>query len=97
MSGQARRLPVRVIAGRHARLRGTENLRRPCLTALIALVVQFSLGMILNLYVTVPTSDAHAGYVQELRGRPRCPDRPRPARGISDLRGVRTPGQGHRH
>jgi hypothetical protein len=60
MSGLARRLPFRVIAGRHARLRGAENLRRPCLTALIALVVQFSLGMILNLYVTVPTSDAHA-------------------------------------
>jgi hypothetical protein len=70
MSGLARRLPFRIIAGRHARLRGSEDLRGPCLTALIALVVQFSLGMILNLYVTVPSSDAHASYIQEVAAGP---------------------------
>jgi hypothetical protein len=70
MSGLARRLPFRIIAGRHARVPSTEDLRRPCLTALIALVVQFSLGMILNLYVTVPASDAHASYVQEVAAGP---------------------------
>jgi hypothetical protein len=70
MSGLARRLPFRFIAGKHARLRGPEDLRRACLTALIALVVQFSLGMILNLYVTVPSSDAHASYIQEVEAGP---------------------------
>jgi hypothetical protein len=70
MSGLARRLPFRIIAGRHARLRGSEGLRGPCLTALIALVAQFSLGMILNLYVTVPSSDAHASYLQEVEAGP---------------------------
>jgi hypothetical protein len=70
MSGLARRLPFRFIAGKHARLRGPEDLRRACLTALIALVVQFSLGMILNLYVTVPSSDAHASYLQEVEAGP---------------------------
>jgi hypothetical protein len=70
MSGLAHRLPFRIIAGRHARLRGSEDLRGACLAALIALVVQFSLGMILNLYVTVPSSDAHASYIQEVEAGP---------------------------
>jgi quinol-cytochrome oxidoreductase complex cytochrome b subunit len=70
MSGLARRLPFRIIAGRHARLRGSEGLRGSCLTALIALVAQFTLGMILNLYVTVPSSDAHASYLQEVEAGP---------------------------
>lgn len=45
-------------------------LRRACLTTLIALVAQFSLGMILNLYVSVPASDAHAGFIQEIKTAP---------------------------
>jgi hypothetical protein len=58
------------IAGRHARLRRSAGPRGVCLTTLIALVVQFVLGMILNLYATVPSSDAHAGYVQEMVNGP---------------------------
>ncbi len=45
-------------------------LRRACLTTLIALVAQFSLGMILNLYVSVPASDAYAGFIQEIKTAP---------------------------
>jgi hypothetical protein len=45
-------------------------LRRACLTTLIALVAQFSLGMIVNLYVPVPASDAHAGFIQEIKTAP---------------------------
>lgn len=45
-------------------------LRRACLTTLIALAAQFSLGMIVNLYVSVPASDAHAGFIQEIKTAP---------------------------
>jgi hypothetical protein len=70
MSGAVRRLLSPIIGGRHARLPGSAGLRGVCLTALIALVAQFGLGMILNLYVPVPSSDAHAGYIQEVRTAP---------------------------
>lgn len=43
---------------------------RVCLATLLLLVAQFSLGMILNLYVTVPASDQHASFVQEVRTAP---------------------------
>lgn len=43
---------------------------RVCLATLLALVVQFSLGMIVNLYVTVPPSDQHASFVQEVETAP---------------------------
>ncbi|HEX6527491.1 MAG TPA: hypothetical protein VF070_46880 [Streptosporangiaceae bacterium] len=59
-----------VVSGRHARLPAPAGLRRVCLATLITLVVQFSLGMILNLYVPVPASDQHASYVQEIRTAP---------------------------
>ena len=70
MSEAARRLLSPIIGGRHARLRGSAGLRGVCLTTLIALVAQFGLGMILNLYVPVPSSDAHAGYLQQVRTAP---------------------------
>jgi hypothetical protein len=40
------------------------------LAALILLVVQFGLGMVLNLYVPVPSSDQHAGISQEISTAP---------------------------
>jgi hypothetical protein len=70
MSRLARWLPFRIVVGRHARLRGSGDLGSACLTALIALVVQFGLGMILNLYATVPSSDAHASLIQEVEAGP---------------------------
>src|SRR5215469_1335105 len=43
---------------------------RLCLAAMFFLAVQFSLGMIINLYVTVPASDQHASFVQEVKTAP---------------------------
>jgi hypothetical protein len=45
-------------------------MRPTCLAALIMLVVQYGLGIFLNLYVPVPASDAHAGIVQEIDTAP---------------------------
>jgi hypothetical protein len=70
MSGLTRRPLSPPAAGRHARLRRSADLRGVCLTTLIALVVQFVVGMILNLYVTVPSADTHAGYIQEMLNGP---------------------------
>ena len=50
-----------VAPGRRMRGPGRAGLRRVCLAALIMLVVQYGLGIFLNLYVAVPASDAHAG------------------------------------
>jgi hypothetical protein len=49
---------------------GPASMRRACVTALIALVVEFGLGMVLNLYVTVPASDHHTGLVNEIETAP---------------------------
>jgi len=46
------------------------RLRRTSLTALIMLVVQYGLGMFLNLYVTVPAADAHAGIMRQIAHGP---------------------------
>ena len=70
MSEEARRPFVAPVADRHDRLLGTAGLGRACLATLIALVAQFGLGMWLNLYVTVPSSDQHAGIVQEITNGP---------------------------
>jgi len=61
---------VKLATGRHTRRMGLTGLRRVCLAALIMLVVQYGLGMVLNLYVTVPASDAHAGLMQEIARGP---------------------------
>ena len=70
MSAEARRPFVAPVADRHAGLLETAGLGRACLATLIALVVQFGLGMWLNLYVPVPSSDQHAGIVQEITNGP---------------------------
>jgi hypothetical protein len=70
VSEEARRPFVAPVADRHDRLLGIAGLGRACLAALIALVTQFGLGMWLNLYVTVPSSDQHAGIVQEITNGP---------------------------
>ena len=61
---------VRVVPGRHIRRAELEGVRRVSLAALIMLVVQYGLGIILNLYIAVPASDAHAGLVQEIASGP---------------------------
>jgi hypothetical protein len=59
-----------VAPGRHTRRPERAGLRRVCLAALIMLVVQYGLGIFLNLYVAVPASDAHAGIFQEIAAAP---------------------------
>ena len=61
---------VRVVPGRHSRRVELEGLRRVSLAALVMLVVQYGLGIILNLYIAVPASDAHAGIVQDIASGP---------------------------
>ena len=43
---------------------------RVCLATMLMLAAQFSLGMILNLYISVPASDQHASLVQEVKTAP---------------------------
>jgi len=59
-----------VAPGRHTRRPGRGGLRRVSLAALIMLVVQYGLGIFLNLYVAVPASDAHAGIFGEIATAP---------------------------
>jgi hypothetical protein len=59
-----------VAPGRHMRPPGRAGLRRVCLATLIMLVVQYGLGIFLNLYVAVPASDAHAGIFAEIATAP---------------------------
>jgi hypothetical protein len=59
-----------VAPGRHTLRPGRAGLRRVSLAALIMLVVQYGLGIFLNLYVAVPASDAHAGIFGEIATAP---------------------------
>ena len=66
MAGEA----IRAASGRHTRRTELEGVRQVSLAALIMLVVQYGLGIILNLYIAVPASDAHAGLTQEIANGP---------------------------
>jgi hypothetical protein len=59
-----------VAPGRHTRRPGQAGLRRMSVAALIMLVLQYGLGIFLNLYVSIPASDAHAGFSQEIATAP---------------------------
>jgi hypothetical protein len=59
-----------VAPGRHTRRPGRAGLRRVSLATLIMLIVQYGLGIFLNLYVAVPASDAHAGIFGEIATAP---------------------------
>jgi hypothetical protein len=68
-------LDILAAPGRHTRRPGRAGLRRARLrhlsvAALIMLVLQYGLGIVLNLYVEVPASDAHAGILQEIATAP---------------------------
>jgi hypothetical protein len=49
---------------------GRAGLRPVCLAALVMLVVQYGVGVFLNLYVPVPASDAHASIFSEIATAP---------------------------
>jgi hypothetical protein len=70
MFEQVREFATPVISGAHAQRHGLKLLRGACLVTLAAIAVQFGLGVILNLYVQVPSSDAHAGWLQEIETAP---------------------------
>ncbi len=60
---------------RHTRPKGRggprrARLRQISVTMLVILVIQYGLGIILNLYVAVPASDAHAGILTEIATAP---------------------------
>jgi hypothetical protein len=59
-----------ILSTAHARRKGRAGLRRICLVLLIGLIIQFALGMILNLYGTIPAADAGASYLQEIETAP---------------------------
>ena len=65
MSNTLREFVRPVVSGSHARRHGLKLLRRVCLVTLVAIAVQFSLGMILNLYVDIPAAEAHASWLRE--------------------------------
>jgi hypothetical protein len=69
MLGILQGLVMPIFSGKAARARGPAGLRPLCLVALIALVIQFVLGIILNLYVTVPDY-SRASYIQEIERAP---------------------------
>lgn len=69
MLGILQGLAMPVFSGKVARDRGPAGLRPLCLITLIALVIQFVLGIILNLYVTIPDY-SHASYIQEIEKAP---------------------------
>ena len=58
------------VSGRHSRPPGAEEVRRACLAVLTMLVAQYALGIFLNLFVTVPTSDRHASLLGEVASGP---------------------------
>jgi len=59
-----------IFSAGHARARGRAGLRWICLIALFGLVVEFALGMILNLYIMIPAADARASYLREIENAP---------------------------
>jgi hypothetical protein len=59
-----------ILSSAHARRKGGAGLRWICLVLLIGLIIQFALGMILNLYGTIPAADARASYLQEIETAP---------------------------
>src|SRR5271154_6596876 len=61
---------VLLAPGRHIRRAGLGGVRRGSVAALIMLVVQYGPGIVLNLYIAVPASVAHAGLMQEIASGP---------------------------
>jgi hypothetical protein len=70
MFGTLRGYLMPIFSSDRARALGRPGLRGTCLVALVGLVIQFALGMVLNLYVVVPAADAHASWFQEIKTAP---------------------------
>jgi hypothetical protein len=59
-----------IFSAAHARRLGRSGLHWACLVVLVGLVIQLVLGMILNLYIAIPTADARASYLHEVESAP---------------------------
>jgi hypothetical protein len=59
-----------VVPDRHSRRLMLAGLQRMSLLALLMLVAQYALGIVLNLYVAIPSADAHAGITQVIANGP---------------------------
>jgi hypothetical protein len=57
-------------SAKRARVLGRAGLRWTILVALVGLVIQFALGMIINLYVMIPAAEARASWIQEIKNAP---------------------------
>ncbi len=58
-----------IVSSEAAKARGPAGLRPLCLVVLIGLVIQFVLGIVLNLYVELPDF-SHSSYIQEIQKAP---------------------------
>jgi hypothetical protein len=65
---QERLMPL--FSAETARRMGRAGLQQPCLIILTGLAVQLSLGMVLNLYVPIPSAEARASYLREIETAP---------------------------
>jgi lysylphosphatidylglycerol synthetase-like protein (DUF2156 family) len=61
---------VRVVPGKHIRRAELEGVRRVSVAALIMLVLQYGVGIVLNLYIAVPAPAANSGLLQKIAGGP---------------------------
>lgn len=59
-----------IFSAEKARRMGRAGLRQVCVIALTGLVIQLALGMILNLYVALPATDARVSYLREVETAP---------------------------
>jgi hypothetical protein len=65
---QGRLMPI--FSAEHARRMGRAGLHQACLVIMTGLAIQLALGMVLNLYVVIPASDARASYLREIETAP---------------------------
>lgn len=65
---QERLMPI--FSAENARRMGRAGLHQACLIVLTGLVIQFALGMVLNLYVVIPAADGRASYLREIETAP---------------------------
>ena len=65
---QERIMPI--FSAEKARRMGRAGLAQACLVVLTGLVIQFALGMVLNLYIVMPAADGRVSYMREIETAP---------------------------
>jgi hypothetical protein len=59
-----------IFSAEKARSTGRAGLHQACLVVLTGLVIQFALGMVLNLYIVMPAADGRISYMREIETAP---------------------------